>query len=141
MAVADFGVAIGPRSKRRLAIGAIVVAATVLITAAGLLLLRPLNAPGPVSSAGSVHPATPRLVTDEVVYGMSKPEVRRRVGEPTKTVGACWQYNENKLIRGGQNMLNAQRLCFLGGVYSYDYSRIDGKWFYPTTPLTIGSSS
>lgn len=138
MAVADLGVAIGPRSRRRLTTGAIVVAGIAVISAAALLLLRPPTGSGPASSLGSTRPAPPRFVTEKIVYGMSKAEVRRRIGEPTKAVGACWQYDENEPIRNGQNMLDAQRVCFLGGVYSYDYSRIDGKWFYPTTPLKVG---
>lgn len=86
---------------------------------------------------GSV--ARPVLVTEKLVYGMKTRDVLRRVGRPAKTVGACWQYDENLKIRGGQNTLDAERLCFLGGVYAYSYPEIDGKWRYPTTPLRIGS--
>lgn len=139
MALADLGVAIGPRNKRRLAGSTITVIAVAAVAAAGFLLLRPTQHTGPASSAGPTHAAAPTFVTDKLVYGITKAEVVRRVGNPTKTVGACWQYDENEKIRGGQNTLNAQRVCFLAGIYSYDYSEIDGKWFYPTTPLEVPS--
>ena len=141
MAVADLGVAIGPRNRRRISAAAAVVG----VIAAGavvvfLVLMRPSNHPARGTSATSTRvPGHPVSVTEKLVYGMGPSEVVRRVGRPTRTVGACWQYDENLKIRGGQNTLNAERVCFLGGVYSYSYSEIDGKWYYPTTPLTIGS--
>lgn len=105
-----------------------------------LLLVRPSNRGAPGSSTASTQvPGHPVSVTEKLVYGMGKGEVLRRVGRPSKTVGACWQYDENLKIRGGQNTLDAERVCFLGQAYSYSYSEVDGKWYYPTTPLTTGS--
>lgn len=137
MAVADFGIAIRPRNKRRLTSGAIALGVIAVVATGVALVLRPPPHSGTASSAGSTHAAAPKLVTQQLVYGMTKAEVLRRVGRPAKTVGACWQYNENVKIRGGENTLNAERVCFLSGVYSYEYSQTDGKWFYPTTPLTL----
>jgi hypothetical protein len=136
MAVADVAVQIGPRNRRRLtngAAGLVVIAAI----AAVVLLTRPSNHAGPALSTQSTGHVTSK--TDkffQLVYGLSRQQVLRKVGQPTKTLGNCWEYRLNVEIRDGQNMLNALRLCFEGGGYSYQYSEIDGKWFYPTDPLT-----
>lgn len=115
----------------------------VIATGAGvvfLLLMRPSSHAGSGSSAASPQvPGHPVFVTEKLVYGMGKADVLHRVGRPSRTVGACWQYDENLKIRGGQNTLDAERVCFLGQVYSYSYSEVDGKWHYPTMPLKIGS--
>jgi hypothetical protein len=135
--VADLGVAMGPRNQRRLVTGAIASGAIAALVAGGLLL-HPFNQSGPASSGGSVHVASqPKLVTQKLIYGMTKAQVVRRVGQPTRTVGACWQYDENLKIRNGEDTVNAERVCFLGGVYSYNYSKMDGTWEYPTTPLVV----
>lgn len=134
MAVADLGLAIGPRNRRRITRGAIV-AGLVVATAATLVLLvrRSHHAgPGP-SAASSKAPARPVTVTSKLVYGMSKGDVLRLAGRPARSVGPCWQYQENLKIWQGKHTVNAERVCFLGGTYSYAYSEIDGKWIYPTT--------
>ena len=138
-ALADSAVAIGARNRRRTTAAAVSLVALAAVTAAAFLLLRPANNSSSVTSSGSSRSSAPTLVTDRLVYGMTKAEVLRRVGKPTRTVGACWQYRENKSIWNGQHVLNAVRVCFLSGVYSYQYYKMDGAWFYPTTPLKIGS--
>jgi hypothetical protein len=141
VAVADVALAIGPRNKRRLIGGAISLGVLAAIVAAAFLLLRPPNQTGSASSVGSPQVgAAPTFVTDKIVYGMTKAQVLHRIGRATKTVGACWQYDENEKIRDGQNFLNAQRVCFLSGIYSYDYSKIDGKWTYPTDSIKLPRS-
>jgi hypothetical protein len=138
VAIADVALAMGPRNRRRLTGGAIGLVVLVASVAAIFLLLRPPNHPGSASSAGVPQlAAAPTFVTDKIVYGMSKAQVLHRIGHATKTVGACWQYDENEKIRNGENFLNAQRVCFLSGIYSYDYSKIDGKWNYPTDSIKL----
>jgi hypothetical protein len=127
----------GPRNRRRLTTGGIVVGVIAAAAAAVVLLIHWADNSGPALSSGTARVPVPTFVTDTLVYGMSKAEVLRRAGQATKTVGACWQYNENEKIRGGANTLNAQRVCFLSGLYSYDYSEIDGKWIDRTTPLKV----
>jgi hypothetical protein len=132
-------VAIGARNRRRTTAAAVSLVALAAVTAAAFLLLRPANNSSSVTSSGSSRSSAPTLVTDRLVYGMTKAEVLRRVGKPTRTVGACWQYRENKSIWNGQHVLNALRVCFLSGGSSYQSYKMDGAWFYPTTPLKIGS--
>ena len=69
-------------------------------------------------------------LTDRLVYGMTKRQVLRRLGRPTKTVGTCWEYREHVEIER-LGILNAERVCFLGGTYVYRTSEIDGSWDYP----------
>ena len=130
------GFAVGPRNKRRLTAGAISFGVIAVIAAALFLILRPSSHPASASSS-STHVSARPLVTQKIVYGMTKAEVLRRIGKPVKTAGACWQYTENKSIWDGQHIINAERVCFLSGIYSYDYSKMDGEWNYPTTPLTV----
>lgn len=128
----------GPRNKRRLTGSAISMGLIVTIAAAAFLLFRPPSDSGSGSSTGSTQrAAAPTFVTDKIIYGMTKAEVVRRIGNPTKTVGPCWQYDENEKIRNGENFLNAQRVCFLSGAYSYDYSEIDGTWNYPSNSFKL----
>jgi hypothetical protein len=141
MAVAPVAVKMGPRNRRRLSGGVIGLGVFTAIVAAAFLLLRPPNHTGSASSTGSPQvAAAPTFVTDKIVYGMTKAQVLQRIGHATKTVGACWQYDENEKIRNGENFLNAQRVCFLSGIYSYDYSKIDGKWNYPTDSIKLPHS-
>ena len=132
-------VAIGARNRRRATAAAVSFVAVGVVVAAVLLLLLPANNSSSVTSSGSRRTSAPPLLTQRPVYGMTEREVLRRAGKPTRTVGACWQYRENKSIWDGQHVLNAVRVCFLSGVYSYQYSKMDGEWFYPTTPLRFGS--
>lgn len=138
VSAADAAVAMGPRNRRRVVTGVVGVALAVAVAAALALLLRPTTNSRSIASSGSSHASAPKLLTDRLVYGMTKAEVVRRVGKPATTVGACWQYRENTRIWAGQHVLNAVRVCFLSGVYSYEYFKMDGAWEYPTTPLEIG---
>src|SRR6476469_4893650 len=130
-------VTMGPRNKRRLIASAITLG-VVVVVAMMVLILRPTTRPLSSPTAAVKKPAQ-SSVTQRLVYGMSKADVMRRVGRPTVTVGACWQYNEDRTIWDGQHTVNAERVCFLGGVYSYSYYKMDGKWFYPTTSLKVGA--
>lgn len=136
MALAPVAVTMGLRNQRRLTMGAIVLGVVSVAAAAAFLLL-----PSSHSGAGSARPVErvhpPTFVTDKIVYGMKKVEVIQRIGHPAKTVGPCWQYDENEKIRNGEDFLDAERVCFLSGVYSYDYSEIDGKWNYPTDSINL----
>jgi hypothetical protein len=135
MAVADVAVQIGPRNTRRLTAGAITLVVAVAIATAALLE-RPSTPAGPtLSSQSASHVASKAETFFHLVYGLNRKQVLAKVGKPTKTVGNCWEYRLNVEIRGGQNLLNAMRLCFSGGGYAYSYSEIDGKWFYPTDSL------
>jgi hypothetical protein len=138
MAVADVAVAMGPRNQRRVVSGSIALALVAGVAALGHQFL-PSSHPGSSSFAGLARVPAPMFVTDRIVYGMTKAEVLRRIGPPTQSVGPCWQYDENEKIRGGENTLDAQRVCFLSGIYSYDYPKVDGRWNDPTTPLKVPS--
>jgi hypothetical protein len=131
MAVADVALALGPRNRRRLTRSAVTVVGIAAVVAV-VLVTHPANHSGTSSSAGSARVSgRASSVTDKLVFGMTKGQVLGRVGEPTTRVGACWQYRENLEIRGGLDKLNAERVCFLGGNYSYSYPEIDGKWYSP----------
>ena len=136
LAATDAAVTMGPRNQRRLIAGAASPLVLAAISAAGYLLFVHSNDGATAASAQTTH-AAPNLVTDKLIYGMTKAEVLHRIGKPTTTVGACWQYNENEKIRDGQNVLNAERVCFLSRIYSYDYSEIDGTWNYPTDSINL----
>jgi hypothetical protein len=136
IAVADVAVAMGPRNQRRVATSGLALGVIVVVAGAALLL-RPSSNPGPAATNASTQAHTPTFVTEQIVYGMSKAVVLRRIGKPTKIVGACWQYDENEKIRGGANFLNAERVCFLSGIYSYAYSEVDNHWTYPTDPINL----
>jgi hypothetical protein len=134
--VADVAVGMGPRNKRRVATSATALG-VVIVVAAATLLLRPSSNPGPAATNGSTPANAPTFVTQKIVYGMSKAVVLHRIGKPSKIVGACWQYDEHEKIRGGANVLNAERVCFLSRIYSYAYSEIDNHWNYPTDPIDL----
>jgi hypothetical protein len=76
------------------------------------------------------------LVTDKLVYGMSRQQVQGRIGAPTSVAGGCWEYAENKMNFVGQK-INAVRVCFLGNAYSNDYKEIDGKWRDPSSTKIV----
>jgi hypothetical protein len=114
------------RNKRRFATGVVSVG-FVAVIAGAFLLFHHSHTAAPALSVGHTRKPSQPSVTQLLVYGMSKAEVLRRVGrQPTTTVGACWQYDENRQI--GQHTITAERVCFLGGVYSYGYYKMDGQW-------------
>jgi hypothetical protein len=126
----------GPRNRRRVIAGAVSLLVVAAIAVAGYFLFMRSNGSQSASSAQTAHaPKSRPLVTQQIVYGMTKADVLRKIGKPTKTVGACWQYTENKSIWDGEHIINADRVCFLSGVYSYQYSKMDGEWNYPTDSI------
>jgi hypothetical protein len=129
MAVADVAVAMGPRNQRRLAGGAAALA-VLLALGAALMLLGRSGGSGPVA-AHYAGPTDSRFTASSarLVYGMTKRQVLALVGPPEKTVGRCWQYRVNKLIRG--TLLNAERVCFESGAYSDLQLETDGAWNRP----------
>ena len=137
MSVAPVAVEMGPRNQRRLRTGAIIliVAAAVSVTAlwvgGGLPFVHSTN-----QLNSSVQPRHLTLIPDKLVYGMSKQQVRDRVGAPDKVAGGCWQYRENVKNFVGQT-INAVRVCFLGNAYSNDYRQIDGKWRDPSSTKIV----
>jgi hypothetical protein len=138
MAVAPVAVEMGPRNQRRLTASAITLAAVLVIVTSGLWFFGGLPFTHSANHADST--VTPRhltLVTDSLVYGMSRQQVAHKIGQPEKVAGGCWQYPENKMDFVGQK-INAVRVCFLGNAYSNDYVQLDGKWRLPgTTKIVI----
>jgi hypothetical protein len=122
-----------PRQIVLLAAAAVVAAAVVAAPTLALSSsIREFVGLDSTSTPTSVPPL--HTLTDRLVYGMTKRQVLRRLGRPTKTVergpaGTCWEYREHVEI-GGLGILNAERVCFLGGTYVYRTSEIDGSWDY-----------
>ncbi|HZQ82743.1 MAG TPA: outer membrane protein assembly factor BamE [Gaiellaceae bacterium] len=116
-------------------------AAAVLVIAAFVVVLV-VHSPGhsgstvPASSGSrggeeSAYSGFP--VTDKVSFGMTKQQVLRHVGKPTKTLVdqngmSCWQYTVNQKVT--RATLNAVRLCFDFGQYQDAYLEFNGKWDY-----------
>jgi hypothetical protein len=124
------GVAMGPRNTRRLAKGSIVVGGVAAIAASALWLFGGL----PFVHSGSTTPAARHLtlIPDGLVYGMTKPQVLRKIGRPERIVGNCWQYHEGVENFVGQT-IDAVRVCFVGNIYSTAfYQQIDGLWRDPS---------
>ena len=65
-----------------------------------------------------------------LAFGMTKKQVLRIVGPPTRTVGNCWQYRINQYVSqgGDHSTFEADRLCFLAGKYSEQHTRVNGRW-------------
>lgn len=131
MAVADVGVAMGPRNRRRLTATAVTLAASLALALAAVILWRTYGAPTNVTTYQSaVTPKHITLITDNLPYGLSRTQMRARLGAPEKVAGSCWQYHVGvKNFAGG--MMNAQRLCFTSNMYDINYIEIDGKWRAP----------
>lgn len=82
----------------------------------------------------------PKLLADKLVVGMTKQQVRRRIGPPTRIVGTCWLYREH--AEAGQGyVLNAEKLCFLGDAYVYGWAEFDGRWDYPGTAPAVPTTT
>jgi len=76
---------------------------------------------------------------------MTEQQVRRLVGPPTKKAGRCWEYELNveypANAQHGNQIWNADKLCFDGGRYSESHAKFNGKWDYqPPLPSFAGSS-
>jgi len=66
--------------------------------------------------------------TDEVVFGMTRGQVLRRIGPPARKVGPCWLYREHvKIGKAEDGTLSTDSVCFLGGRYAYRYIEIDAR--------------
>ena len=151
MAVAPVAVEIGPRNKRRLMTGTVVL--TVLgASVAGLLVTRPPGHPGSTSPARSGQSASPSA---RLVFGMSPQQVRHITGEPVRTQGGCWFFQPTKtgMVRSisvqpafATALYDARttgelKLCFIGGAYSYSYLRLfipsRHEWEWTAWPLNL----
>jgi hypothetical protein len=130
MAVAPITVEMGPRNKRRVTTSAITITTVFVIVASVLWFFGGLPFTHNSQTGSTVQPRHLTLLTDKLVYGMSRQQVQGRIGAPTKVAGGCWEYPENKMNFVGQK-INAIRVCFLGNAYSNNYEEIDGKWRVP----------
>lgn len=134
MAVADLGVAMGPRNRRRLTTGGIALAVTLAAVVASLFLIRSASHAGPSASSTSGHVHSVGGVTAIHLYsGMSKAQVLRSAGRPAARQGSCWLYHTNQEVGPpGQALhLDALKACFFTGhVYDIHY-KVDGAWMKP----------
>ena len=106
MDVADVAVAMGPRNKRRLSAGAIVVVGAVAIAAAALIWSSH-NHSGSATSPAARSSSGPWFVR-RLVFGMTPKQVNRAVGvRPIKIQGACWVYRSTA---GTYNGLPSRRV-------------------------------
>ena len=110
-------------------------AAIAAIIVAIALLTRSSGSPtGPRAGGHVIGKTDARYYANsqKLVFGMTKQQVRRIVGPPTKTVGRCWQYEINVEYPANKNrgdfIWNADRVCFLGGQYSDTHGELNGKW-------------
>jgi hypothetical protein len=130
----DVAVAMGPRNKRRLTTGSIVVSSVAAIAASALWFFGGLPFVHSADHSGSATPAARHLalIPDGLVYGMTKPQVLRKIGRPERIAGNCWQYHEGVENFVGQT-IDAVRVCFVGNTYSTAfYEQIDGLWRDPS---------
>lgn len=118
LAVADLGVAMGPRNRRRLTTSGIVSSVIAALVAGGLLLAR---SAGLSTRSSPVSPSARSFV-----YGMTPQQVRGLAGRPTATRGTCWQYRVEVGMVGSASLAgvaggptaDSVRLCFFAGVFS-----------------------
>jgi hypothetical protein len=134
--VADVAVGMGPRNTRRLITSGVTVCAVVAICALLLWLFGGLPY---VSSTDHSRSSTPvehviTLIPQQagLPYGMTKQQMLRRLGQPARIAGQCWQYPENiKDFSQPARLINAVRLCFYAGQYQVWFVEIDGTWRMP----------
>lgn len=126
---------VGPRNRRRLT-GLAVGVGLIAAIAVGAVLLAGSRSSGRhksgVSGSSSLHyvpysihytpgaDARYNAHSNRVVFGLTKQQVRRLVGPPTKIVGNCWQYQVNAVYSNGY-VDTADKLCFFGGRYSQKF--------------------
>jgi hypothetical protein len=131
VAVADVGVAMGPRNTRRLktsAISAAVVAAVFVAalwdSGGGPFAHSSRNSDSTLARSGVIT-----LIPQQegLAFGMTKRQISRRLGQPEKIAGQCWQYGENKKNFVG-GTINAVRLCFFAGQYQEWFVQTNGIW-------------
>jgi hypothetical protein len=137
MAVALVAVEMGSRNQRRLMTSVFTLTLVAALSLFGLWMFGGLPFTHSSNQSGSaVQPRHLTLIPDKLVYGMTKQQVRQRVGAPEMVAGGCWQYRENVKNFVGQT-INAVRVCFLGNAYSNDYKEIDGKWRDPSSTKLV----
>ena len=124
---------IGPRARRRLiAVGAAVV--VIAAIAIGFTLLtRSSDHGSPSGPKREVGPnGDKRYVanSEQLVFGMTRSQVRKIVGPPTAVVGNCWDFRLDEVIHvfGQSHPIDAERVCFYGGKYSTHYTKWEGRW-------------
>ena len=124
----------GPRARRRLAtIGiavAVAIAIVVALTAFGGSSHHTSRRSLPTYEVG---PNGDKRYVDnsaKVIFGMTKTQMRKLVGPPTKVVGSCWEYRLDEAISefGQTNVVNADRDCFYEGRYAVQYTKWNGTW-------------
>jgi hypothetical protein len=148
MAVAPVAVELGPRNKRRLMTGTVMLGASV----AALLMTRPAGRPG---SSSAAHSGRPAASSARLVFGMTPQRVRHITGEPVRTHGGCWFFQPTKTGTVGSISVQPAfatalydarttgqlELCFVGGVYSYSYLRLfipsRHRWEWTAWPLNL----
>jgi hypothetical protein len=130
--------AIGPRIRRRLVAGGIVVGAIAAIAGAVLLTQSPAHS-GATAGRSNRHGAS-ASTGRAVAFGMTGRQVRRLTGPPTAARGRCWLFRPQNGMVGsismGQPGSIAARstgdleLCFYGGVLSSAFRHIyeEGRW-------------
>ena len=149
-AVPDVAVEMGPRNTRRLIGAGVALGVIAALVGAFMLLTRSPNQSGSGVSVGSARGTDNNSASDtslvhkigNLSLGLSKQQVERSLGSPTKVVGNCWQYTVNERtyrISGGKKKFdggtwNAERLCFGwpgGGELTSKQAEVDGKWQSP----------
>jgi hypothetical protein len=126
----------GHRARRRLKVGLIALAVLAAI-ALGFVLLGRGSGSGSAGLADGdryVGPTDVRYDANrtKVIFGMTKAQVEKFVGPPTRIVKNCWQYRVNRFssFNGQHSTWNADRLCFYEGKYSESHSETNGTWDY-----------
>jgi hypothetical protein len=131
VAVADLGVAMGPRNRRRLTTGGIALGLIAAAVAAGAFFIR---SSGQTVSGASHHARSAASFRAGDLYsGMSRAQVLRLAGPPAARQGSCWLYQTDQEIGppGHAVHLDALKACFFAG-HVYDVrDKIDGKWAKP----------
>jgi hypothetical protein len=132
-------VRIGPRNRRRLAIGGAFALAVAIAAAAAALFTGS-------SRSGLANPPSRQLValTAKVVDGMSKQEVLHVIGKPASSRGRCWQYPVAPGPRAPRRVVETVvSVCFyadhVSDMSSRDYIRRHGKLVpLPQPRLNLG---
>jgi hypothetical protein len=128
---------VGPRAQRRLRGGLISLAVIAAVVVAAVLLTSHAGSGSPAGLRGGGHVVGTSdrryyKTSGKLVFGMTKQQVRRLVGPPTKTVGRCWEYAINIAYPANKNRAaftwNADRLCFDEGRYSDSHGEFNGVW-------------
>ncbi len=131
VAVADLGVAMGPRNRRRLTKGGIALGLIAAAVAAGAFFIR--SSSQTVSGASHHARSGASFNAADIYPGMSKAQLLRLAGQPAAKPGTCWLYHTDQEIGppGHAVHLDALKACFFAG-HVYDIrDKIDGNWAKP----------